>query len=97
MAVVHTLLVQTGVLVCPKGILQLGPAPLQSLIAYLAVTALLLPGALRRDASLPGPAARAVGLIGLGAVLALRGRPLYAVAVAGVAAHVSATALLSLA
>jgi len=70
-AAIHTGLVWSNVLVCPLGFFGLGPAPLQSLIAYVLVTALLLPGALRRDAAGPAPAPRAVGLLALGAVFAI--------------------------
>jgi disulfide bond formation protein DsbB len=70
-AAVHTGLVWSSVLVCPAGIFGLGTAPLQSLIAYAIVTALLLPGALQRSVARPAPAPRAVGLLALGALFAL--------------------------
>ena len=70
-ALVHNFLVWSGVLVCPGGLCGLGAAPLQSLVAYLIVTALLLPGALRRQVSIPAPALRAVGLAALGTAFAV--------------------------
>jgi disulfide bond formation protein DsbB len=70
-AVVHNGLVWGGVLVCPKGILGLGTAPLQSLIAHLIVIGLLLPGVLRRDVAPGVPVPRALGLFLLGALFAV--------------------------
>jgi disulfide bond formation protein DsbB len=77
-ALVHTGLVWSNVLACPNGLLGLGPAPLQSLIAYIIVTALLLPGALRRDAAPGAPLPRALVLLVLGglfAILSVRSSP----------------------
>jgi disulfide bond formation protein DsbB len=70
-ALIHSNLVWTEVLACPLGIFGLGSAPFQSLIAYAVVTALLLPGALRRGASPAQPVPRTVGLAALGAVFTM--------------------------
>lgn len=70
-ALVHCALVWTNVLACPVGILGLGTAPLQSLVAYAVVTALLLPGAARRGLSALPAVPRILGLAALGAVFTL--------------------------
>ena len=44
-ALAHSHLVWSGTLVCPEGILGAGPAPYQSLVSYIVVTLLLIPGA----------------------------------------------------
>jgi disulfide bond formation protein DsbB len=70
-AATHTGLVASGILVCPEGFFGLGSAPLQSLVAYVLLTGLLLPGALRRGIVQAAPAARGVGLAVLGVLFAL--------------------------
>lgn len=70
-ALVHCILVWTGVLACPLGVLGLGAAPLQSLVAYGVVTALLLPGAVRSGLAALPAVPRVLGLAALGAVFTL--------------------------
>jgi hypothetical protein len=70
-ALVHYALVWTDVLACPMGILGLGTAPLQSLVAYAIVTGLLLPGACRSGLSALPAVPRVLGLAALGAVFTL--------------------------
>jgi disulfide bond formation protein DsbB len=68
-AFAHSNLVWTDVLACPKGLFRLGAAPYQSLAAYLGVTALLLPGALRRGLAAAAAVPRVMGLAALGLAL----------------------------
>lgn len=69
-ALAHSALVWNDTLVCPAGVGGLGSAPEQSLAAFAVVTALLLPGALRRDPGVSGGPVVAAGLAALGGVLA---------------------------
>lgn len=68
-AAVHSSLVWSGVLVCPKGVLGLGSAPEQSLAAHMVVTALLLPGAGRQGLTCLGTVPRLTSLAALAGVL----------------------------
>lgn len=68
-AAVHSSLVWSGVLACPKGVLGLGFAPEQSLAAYMVVTALLLPGAASRGVTCLGTVPRLASLAALAGVL----------------------------
>ncbi len=68
-AAVHSSLVWSGVLACPKGVFGLGAAPEQSLVAYGVVTTLLLPGAARQGLTALNPFPRLVSLAALAGVL----------------------------
>jgi disulfide bond formation protein DsbB len=68
-AAVHSSLVWSGVLACPRGVFGLGSAPEQSLSAQVVVTALLLPGAARRDLACLGAAPRLASLAALAGAL----------------------------
>jgi disulfide bond formation protein DsbB len=70
-AIAHSALVWNGTLVCPNGVLGLGPAPVQSLVAYVLLTALLLPAALNRNASPAQPLVRFLVSAVLGGILAV--------------------------
>ena len=68
-ALAHNVLVWNGTLLCPGGVLGLGTAPLQSLVIFVLVTVLLLPGAFTRVSS-PVPALPRVVLVAAtGAIL----------------------------
>ena len=65
-ALVHTNLVRTEALACPDGVFGLGPAPYQSLAAFIIVTALLIPGAMKAGISPLQPGPRSVAMLGVG-------------------------------
>src|SRR5687768_16001288 len=65
-ALVHTNLVRTEVLACPNGIFGLGPAPYQSLAAFIIVTALLIAGAVKSGISPVQSGPRSVVMLGIG-------------------------------
>ena len=65
-ALVHTNLVRTEVLACPNGIFGLGAAPYQSLAAFIVVTALLIPGAVKSGISPIQSGPRSVAMLGIG-------------------------------
>jgi disulfide bond formation protein DsbB len=69
-AAIQTNLVRADVLACPNGILGLGPAPFQSLGAFLLITALLIPGATKRGISPVESGKRIIGMVALGMAFA---------------------------
>ena len=69
-SLIHTNLVRAEVLACPNGILGLGPAPVQSMVAFLLLTALLIPGMARSGVSPIESGRRAVASVVLGVALA---------------------------
>lgn len=70
-AVAHNWLVWSGTLVCPPGIFGLGTAPLQSLLAFVLVVALLVVGAARAQGQRLSPLPRVLVLVGVGVIFAL--------------------------
>ncbi|MFO0967949.1 MAG: disulfide bond formation protein B [Gemmataceae bacterium] len=72
-AVFHSNLVRTGALECPNGLLDLGPAPVQSLVAFVLLLALLAGDMIQaRKAGFGIPAVGlGAGLLGLVFALAL--------------------------
>lgn len=70
-ALFHVSLEITGKLECPRGVLGLGTAPQQSLIAFLVLFALLLADVLRSPKAGAGTWAALVGAVVLGGLLAV--------------------------
>jgi hypothetical protein len=70
-ALFHVWLEVAGKLECPQGLLGLGTAPLQSLVVFVVLTALLIVDVLRGGAVQPGTWAALAGGVVLGGLLAV--------------------------